>query len=184
MVVDDSWYMTGRTSRVRDPGYYRPSYAPSMDPWGLRYREPTRTPAAGPQVSTPVAGLGDSGTMTIGPATSINRSMGNAPFRPGDRFIESETAPNDAELSRLYGYMPVHSGWLHVSGPEKTDLGDPSSYVAQFGSDEDVKEMVANQRLQVRMQMVTTVSLTILASLGVIQAIREIRKYRASKSSF
>jgi hypothetical protein len=75
---------------------------------------------------------------------------------PNPVFTQSPNAPNDEELSRVYGYTPVHSGWMYSQG--------------MSGAAEDAVEI---QKKQYKLQVVTTVAITALAALGIWRFMRE-----------
>lgn len=131
MVVNDDWFMTGRTGRLRDPGYYSPSFNPN-------------------------SGLG----MVPDPMP-ISRSIGSEAQSGG--FVESSNVPNDAELSTIYGYTPVHAGWAHMNGLSGSILG--------MMNEEAMAETVRLTKRQVTLQLIATTALASMALFTIISGL-------------
>lgn len=138
MVVDDDWFMTGRGAK-RDPGYYAENFRPST------------------------GGLG----MVLDPM-QVNRSVGHESFGASSTILESKNVPNDAELSAVYGYTPVHAGWTHMNGLGDSMLG--------LSTEEAMEKSLQLQKRQTNLQLIATVALTSMALFSIITGLIRVNK--------
>lgn len=153
--INRDWWQTGRTRGDATQGGY--NYPTNLQP---------------------LSGLG----FTPGPERGyVNRTLigtGLGEAGPQAVFIESPNAPNDAELSRLYQYTPVHAGWKYVNvsqgSVEPSSLGATDAAVAATAAaDPAVAQQIADtQKRQHQLQFLATVAMITMAAVGVASYVR------------
>jgi len=155
--ISRDWWQTGRTrGDATQGGYNYPTNAQPLNGLGF-----TPGPERGYVNRTLIgAGLAEAGAQAV--------------------FIESPNAPNDAELSRVYQYMPVHAGWKYVTASqgnvEPASLGATDAAVAAEAAsvaNPTVAAEIANtQKRQFHLQFVATVAMATMAAVGVATYLR------------
>jgi hypothetical protein len=152
--ISRDWWQTGRTRGDSTQGGY--NYPTNVQPLsGLGF---TPGPERGYVNRTLIgAGLGEAGAQAV--------------------FIESPNAPNDAELSRVYQYMPVHAGWKYVNASQGVaGLGATDASVAAVAAsavDAATAQKIADtQTRQHHLQIVATLAMATMAIVGVATYMR------------
>jgi hypothetical protein len=155
--INRDWWQTGRTRGDATQGGY--NYPTNLQPLSgcLGF---TPGPERGYVNRTLIgAGLAEAGAQAV--------------------FIESPNAPNDAELSRVYQYMPVHAGWKYVTASQGVvgpGLGATDAAVAaeaaSTASPSVAAEIANTQKRQFHLQVIATVAMATMAAIGVASYLR------------